>query len=196
MKKIASLLLALAMLLPMLAMAETATEPTMHTFDFGVFMIDLAETDVYQVAEELSDNALYLQVYPDYNPNNVMHPNFNFVWTSQDPSAIIKLYGAENYAKLAQEQAKAQYEQMGIAVTDAQVLSATFEDDIGAFFTVSTRDYTGMGVDLVSPVYQLQVFMCMGDAGTYIFTFSADTLEKVEAISAYLDTVVFPEAEE
>lgn len=196
MKKLASLLLALAMLLPMLAVAETAAEPTVHTFDFGVFMIDLAETDVYQVAEELTDNGVYLQVYPDYDPNNIMHPNFNFVWTSQDPSAIIKLYGAENYAKLAQEQAKAQYQQMGIAVTDAQVLSATFEDNVGAFFTVSTLDYTGLGVDLVSPVYQLQVFMCLSDAGCYIFTFTADTLEKVEEISAYLDTVVFPFAEE
>ena len=196
MKKIASLLLALAMLLPALAMAETAAAPAMHTFDFGVFMIDLAETDVYQVAEEMTDNAVYLQVYPDYDPSNTMHPNFNFVWTAQDPTMTIKLYGAENYAKLGQEAAKQQYEQMGIVVNDAQVLSATFEDDIGAFFTVSTLDYTGMGIDLVSPVYQLQVFMCMGDAGTYIFTFSADTLEKVEEISAYLDTVVFPAAEE
>jgi len=196
MKKIASLLLALAMLLPVLAMAETAVAPAMHTFDFGVFMIDLAETDVYQVAEEMTDNAVYLQVYPDYDPSKTMHPNFNFVWTAQDPTMAIKLYGAENYAKLGQEAAKQQYEQMGIAVNDAQVLSATFEDDIGAFFTVSTLDYTGMGIELVTPVYQLQVFMCMGDAGTYIFTFSADTLEKVEEISAYLDTVVFPEAEE
>lgn len=195
MKKLVALLLALA-LLPMLALAETAVEPAMHTFDFGVFMIDLAETDYYQVAEEMADNAVYLQVYPDYDPSNVMHPNFNFVWSSQDPTMAIKLYGAANYAKLGQEQAKAQYEQMGIVMTDAQVLSATFEDDIGAFFTASTLDYTGMGVDLVSPIYQLQVFMCMGDAGTYIFTFSADTLEKVEEISAYLDTVVFPEAEE
>lgn len=196
MKKIASLLLALAMLLPVLAMAETAVEPAVYTFDFGTFTIDLAETDYYQVAEEMTDNAVYLQVYPGYDANNTMHPNFNVVWASQDPSAIINLYGAENYAKLGQEAAKQQYEQMGITVTDAQVLSAEFEDNAGAFLTFSTLDYTGMGVELVSPVYQLQVFMCMGDAGTYIFTFSADTLEKVEEMSAYLDTVVFPAAEE
>ncbi len=196
MKKIASLLLALAMLLPMLAMAETAAAPAVSTFDFGAFTIDLSEADYYQVADEMTDNAVYLQVYPAYDANNTMHPNFNVVWASQDPSAIIKLYGAENYAKLGQEAAKQQYDQMGITVTDAQVLSATFEDGVGAFLTVSTLDYTGMGVALVTPVYQLQVFMCMGDAGTYIFTFSADTLEKVEEISAYLDTVVFPAAEE
>lgn len=196
MKKLASLLLTLAMLLPMMAMAETADEPAVYTFDFGAFTIDLAETDYYQVAEEMTDNAVYLQVYPGYDPSNTTHPNFNVVWSSEDPTATINLYGAENYAKLGQQAAQQQYEQMGITVSDAQVLSAVFEDGVGAFFTVSTLDYTGMGLDLVTPVYQLQVFMCMGDAGTYLFTFSADTLEKVEEISAYLDTVVFPEAEE
>lgn len=196
MKKIAALLLALAMLLSALAMAETVAAPAVHTFDFGTFTIDLAENDYYQVAEEMTDNTVYLQVYPAYNDADTMHPNFNVVWTTQDPSLAIKLYGAENYAKLGQQQAKAQYDQMGIVVTDAQVLNATFEDGIGAFLTASTLDYTGMGINLVSTIYQLQVFMCMDDAGTYIFTFSADTMEKVEEISAYLDTVVFPTAEE
>lgn len=196
MKKLASLLLALAMLLPALAMAETAAEPAVYTFDFGAFTLDLAENDYYQVADEMTDNTVYLQVYPAYDANNTMHPNFNVVWSSEDLTAIISLYGAENYAKLGQQAAQQQYEQMGITVTDAQVLSATFEDGAGAFLTFSNLDYTGMGVELVTPVYQLQVFMCMGDAGSYIFTFSADTLEKVEEMSTYLDTVVFPEAEE
>ena len=196
MKKFVSLLIALTILLPVLAMAETAAAPALYTFDFGVFTIDLAENDYYQVAEELADSTLYLQVYPNYSDSNVVHPNFNVVWCAQDPSMIISLYGAENYAKLSQQAAMQQYEQMGIAATDAQVLSASFEDGIGSFWTVSTLDYTGAGTPLTATIYQLQIFLCFDGDGCYIFTFSADTPEKVEEISAYLDTVVFPWAEE
>lgn len=193
MKKIVSLLLALVMLLPVLALAETIAEPAVYTFDFGAFTIDLAETDYYQVADEMVSNQLYLQVYPAYDDAAVTHPNFNIVWSAEDPSTALSLYGAELYAKLIQQSAQQQYKEMGIVMTDLQVLSATFEDDVAAMLTCANLDYTGMGVDLVSPTYQLQMYLCMGEEGCYIVTFTADTLEGVQAMIPYLETIEMKE---
>lgn len=191
MKKLLSLLLCLALLLPVMALAETATTAERQVVDFGDFTISLLEGDLYEVADEKTSNALYAIVYPAYDETAASHENFNIVWSAEDASPVIALYGAETYAQLLMQSYQAQYEAMGIKMTDGQVLSARFEDNTGVFLTFANLDYTGMGYDLLSPVYQMQVYTCDSEEGTYIFTFTATDLEALEALSSYLDYIEF-----
>lgn len=191
MKKLISLLLVLMLCLPVMAMAETAADALLYTIDFGDFTMDLYGNDYYEMAAEKASNTVYAIVYPAYDETSATHNNFNIVWSEMDATAEITLYGAANYASLVQMAAQQQYKSMGINMTDLQVLSATFEDGVGAFITTANLDYTGMGYDVITPQYQLQTYYCMGDAGTYIFTFTATTMEELEALSSYLDSVVF-----
>lgn len=189
MKKLLSLVLCLALLLPTMAMAEIVK--TTYTVDFGDFTIELDSNDYYETAAKANNSVLAI-VYPGYDPNSTTSDNFNIVWSATDATAEINLYGGiEKYASLVLASAESQYTAMGIKMTDAQVINAAFADGIGLTLTYCTLDYTGAGVDLVSPLYQLQVYYCMGDAGTYIFSFTAVSLEALETMSSYLDTVVF-----
>ncbi len=191
MKKLFSLLLCLALFLPVMAMAEAEVTPELYTIDLGDFTIGLYEGDYYEVAPEKTNNAVYAMIYPAYDASAASHDNFNVVWCKDDAAAGISLYGAEAYANLVLQASQSQYEAMGIKMSDAQVLSAVLEDGVGAFITTCNLDYTGAGVNLISPMYQLQTYFCKGETGTYIFTFSASTLEDLEAMSSYLDSVEF-----
>lgn len=191
MRKLLSLLLCLTLFLPVMAMAEAEVTPELYTIDLGDFTIGLYEGDYYEAAPEKTNNAVYAMIYPAYDEAATFHENINIVWSKDDAAAGINLFGPEAYAKLVLQASQAQYEGMGIKMTDAQVLSATFEDGVGAFITSANLDYTGAGVDLISPMYQLQAYFCKGEAGTYIFTLSTSTLEDLEAMSSYLDNVEF-----
>ncbi len=191
MRKLFSLLLCLTLFLPVMALAEAEVTPELYTIDLGDFTIGLYEGDYYEVAPEKTNNAVYAIIYPAYDASAASHDNFNIVWCKDDAAAGIGLFGAEAYANLVMQASQSQYEAMGIKMSDAQVLSATFEDGKGVFITTCNLDYTGAGVDIILPMYQLQAYFCKGEAGTYIFTFSASTLEDVKAMSSYLDSVEF-----
>lgn len=189
MKKLFALLLCLTLFLPTMAMAEIVK--TTYTVDFGDFTMELDSTDYYETAAKANNSVLAL-VYPSYDPTAVTADNFNIVWSATDATAEITLYGGiEKYASLVLASAEAQYTAMGIKMADAQVLNAFFENGIGLTISSYTLDYTGAGVDLVSPLYQMQVYYCKGEAGTYIFSFTATSMEALETLSAYMDTVEF-----
>ena len=191
MKKLLVFILCLALCMPALAMAEAAETTELYTIDFGTFTMDLAGDDYYEVADEMVSNELFAIIYPHYDPNATTFDNINIVWCEEDAAAEITLYGAEEYAKLVQDMAAPQFESMGIQMSNPQVLSAIMEDNIYVSITYSELDYTAAGVELVTPQYQMQVYFCFGEAGTYIFTFTAISMEQLEAISAYVDGVFF-----
>ena len=92
---------------------------------------------------------------------------------------------------LVQQAAQKQYNEMGISMTDLQVLNTYQEGNLSVMLTSANMDYTGMGIDLAAPTYQMQLYLCGGEAGCYIFTITANTLEDVTAIAPYLDTIKF-----
>ena len=191
MKKLFSLLLCLVLFLPVMAMAENQIEADVFTIDFGDFTMVLHDGDYYELAPTKTNNAVYAMVYPAYDATAATHDNFNVVWSAQDASPVIAMYGAETYAKLLLQTFEAQYKSMGIKMTDGQVIAARYEDGVGAFITSCNMDYTGAGYALVTPMYQLQAYFCFAEQGSYIFTFTAVSLDELDALSSYLDTVVF-----
>lgn len=191
MKKLLSLLFCLAIFLPVMAYAEPATDEELYTIDCGDFTIGLYADDFYEIAPEKTNNAVYAVFYPAYDETSVTHDNFNVVWNEDDASSAIALYGAESYAALVLQASKAQFKTLGIEMTDEQVLSAVVEDNVCVFVTCANMDYAGAGYDLVTPLYQLQAYFCDAEYGTYIFTFSAVSIETLENLSVYLDYITF-----
>lgn len=194
MKKLISLLLCLALFLPVLAMAETTeTEaPVLSTVDFGPFTMGLGDSDVYQVADTLTSNTLYAIIYVDYDPTATTYETINVVYSEDDiPGEITLVGGIQKYAELVLNNAKSQYSSMGIAMSDEQVLSAIFENNMGVTITYSVLDYTGAGIELQSPVYQMQVFYCSDDAGSFLFTLTAASLDRLMYLANYMDYVEF-----
>lgn len=187
MKKLLAIILFLMM--PVCALAE-ADITELYTVDFGAFTMNLGANDYYEVAEEMTANSVYAIIYPNYDPTATTFDNINVTWLDLDLGALLPLYGAESYAQAVLEAAIPQYEAMGIQVNAPQLLSALYEDDVFASITYCELDYTGAGVDLVSPMYQMQVYFCLGESGAYVFTFSSTSMEQLEALSAYVDGVV------
>ena len=170
---------------------EEPAEVAAETTDFGDFTMVLGANDVFQIAPQKTSNAVHAIVYPNYDDTAESHSNINVVWVNADAAGEINLYGVANYAALIMQAAEQQYTAMGIKMTDAQVLSAVFENNTAIFVTSANLDYTGAGYDLVTPQCQIQAYFCKGDAGTYIFTCTATSMEDLQAMSAYLDTVQF-----
>lgn len=193
MKKVILLCLCLMLCLPMLAMAETA-EAKRYTVDFGTFTMSLGENDQYQVAETMTNNKVYAIIYTDYDPSALLHDSINVVWSTDDvPGEIAMVGGIQKYAELILQNAHTQYTTMGIKMTDAKVINAAFEDSEGATLTYCVMDYTAAGVDLVTPLYQMQLFVCDAEDGNYIFTLSSTTLDGLEKLLAYTENIDFKE---
>lgn len=194
MKKLLSLILCLMLCLPALAMAETAAEPALELFtvDFGTFTMGLGENDQYQVAESLASNTLYAIVYINPDPTALTQDSINVVWTTDDVAMEITLVGGiEKYGELVLQNASTQYTSMGIKMTNASVVISEFDGTTGYIITSCTMDYTGAGVDLVCPLYQMQAFFCDVQGGHYIFTLTSSSYETLASMTAYLDTVAF-----
>lgn len=191
MKKLLALLLCLAFCLPLVAYAEAASTIEQYTVDCGDFTIDLFAGDLYEIAQEKTNNAVYAMFYPAYDEASATHDNFNVVWNEADISATVARYGVNEYAQRLLQATKNQFEAMGIKVADERVLRAVAEDNACVFLTAAELDYTGAGYDLVTPMYQLQVYFCSSTNGTYVFTFSSVSFDRLQELSDYLDYVTF-----
>ena len=199
MKKLLSLVLCLALCLPVLALAEdtgmldslTQSAKTTHTVDFGTFTMELGENDLYEVADEMTSNAVYTIIYPDYDPNATTTDNINVVWSAASIDAELTTYGAETYAQMVLLAANEQFAALNITMSNAQVLAALYENGEYVSISYCELDYTGAGVELVTPQYQMQYYNTSEDGGTYIFTISTTSYERLEELSAYIDNVVF-----
>lgn len=192
MKKLLSLILCLMLCLPALALAEDITEaPELYTVDFGAFTVDFAPNDYYEVADEMVSNQLYAIIYPNYDPNGVTYDNINVVWSKENAVNEVLAYGAETYANLVMQSAQAQFDAMGIKMLNGQVLSAIVEDGSYASVSYMELDYTGAGVDLVTPQYQMQTFYVTEAGETFMFTLTAITMDNLQELINYLDRINF-----
>lgn len=189
MKKLLSLLLCLMMLVPVAASAQTAAET--QTLDLGDFTVELGMNDAYQLGEKAHNQVMAI-IYVDYDPNADALDNFNVVWSQDSITDTLALYdNVEEYATLTMEQSAAAIEELKIDVLDYQLLDAVYKDNICVIVTYMNADYTGAGFPVQLEQYQMQVYVPQPDNSTYIFTFTATDLERLYAISTYLDGVSF-----
>lgn len=193
MKKLISLLLCLLLCLPAVALGET-TEPMkeLWTTDFGTFTMGIADGDQYQVAEGQTSNVLHAIIYVDYDPTALTQDNITVIWTTDNiPSEINMVGGMEAYGELVLKNAEPQYTSMGIKMLDAKVVDATFNGNTGWILTSCMMDYTGAGIDLVTPLYQMQMFFCDVQGGHYLFTLTSTSYEGISDLTTYIGTVQF-----
>ena len=185
MKKIASLVLVCCLMFSTAALAQTAT---IETLDFGDFTLDMDPSTPGSV-EEKTDGQIFIQAYPAYLPAGDESTNFNVVWTGSDSTDYGALTDAQQLLFISSVWTHAQngFKDMGIEATDFETLDHGITEIGGrkALFFVSsmTIDYSGMGAQyqgLVRKIYQ-KAIVVNGPFGTYTFTASADSVEKIEA---------------
>lgn len=186
MKKLLSIILCLALFLPVMAMAETAVEPELFTIDFGYFTMDLGANDLYQIAAERQDNTAYAIIYPNYDAANPSPCNINVVWGASDFSLQVKLFGASLYAQSMLQSTANLYQSMGYTLSNQQIHEAVMEN--GIFSTTFSYDLTA-GAQTMT-LYQKMNYYFQGENGVYAFTITAHSPEELAALDFYYDHIV------
>lgn len=166
-----------------------ATTLDLGDFTMNVFTIDGIQTGVKADAQVLA------VVYPLYNPEAVFHDTINIMWFAADQTANIALSGAEFFAQANLIDIVNAFTSSGIAATNPQLLSFAHENNEFAMAYSVNLDYTGVGRDLQMDIWQLQHYTMTPGNGTYVFTLTADSVDDLELLTYYLNTVVFKTAE-
>ena len=166
---------AIATLLVFLLLAGVAgyAEAALIDYDFGDFTVSLPEdTDVY-FEDQIVSNVPFAYFYQDYNENAVFNKNLNILWTDE----VLDLNTIEptSFAQHLMEATVDQYDQMGLAPTNASLLIADFDEQDGkqgfSYMYTVTLDYTAYGSAEQIMLYVLQA-MVPDEAfgGTYTLT--------------------------
>ena len=187
MKKLVSLLLCIALMLPALALAEGAVEWV--TLDYEDFSIQAKSTDILQQGEKGEGSVLFI-LFPDYVDETVFHNNINCAWISDDLTGLGGV-SAQVYAQMVLDAAKKQFSAQNITCHNEQLISAELSEDgteLSLLFSYDL-DYSAAGYDVHTPLYQLQLYAMLGDRGTYMFTFSAIDMETLENMMVYAQTI-------
>lgn len=194
MKKILALLLSLMFLLPAIALGEAASDPDVYTVTFDDFSITLNATDILQKGEKAEGTVLFM-LYPDYDETATMHPNINAVWSASDVSELGSM-DMNVYGNMVLQQSSQGLAAQNIVVTNEALLTAEHDAETGATTLIMSMeaDYTALGIDLQTPLYMVQIYLPLGgEAGSYIFTLTANSLEAVQVLMDKLDAINFPE---
>lgn len=191
MKKLIALVLCLALFLPALALAEAAaTEPATYPVDFGDFTMTLKETDLYQQGVK-QDGQVMAQIYPDYDENAMFTNNLGIGWLKDDYGVYLSQTDPAEFAQSLVDEAVAQFAGIGLICDNAQVHEAVYADDVMSITYSVDVDYTPMGIDLCVTLWQQQIYLCDTEWGTYFFTMTAASMEELDIMDYYLDSIVF-----
>lgn len=181
MKRLFALILCLVLLMP----AALAEAP--EILDFGDFTMQLNPGDAYELYEKAEGSPL-LYVYPVDTGDESFVDNINVVWTSQDTTAMDEA-SLEAMGNLIMEQAKLQYDEMGIATDNYQLLGTELVAGAqGSILYSYDIDYSALGVDHQATIYQYQIFFMGGAEGTYICTATSDSIETLAVMGSYGET--------
>ena len=187
---------AIATLLVFLLLAGVAgyAEAALIDYDFGDFTVSLPEdTDVY-FEDQIVSNVPFAYFYQDYNENAVFNKNLNILWTDE----VLDLNTIEptSFAQNLMEATVDQYEQMGLAPTNASLLIAEFDEQDGkqavSYMYTVTLDYTAYGAAEQIMLYVLQA-MVPDEAfgGTYTLTLTTDDIENCQLLLEISDSIVW-----
>lgn len=190
MKKLIALLLTLALLLPAVSLGESET----YTVDFDDFILTVSSDDIIQKGTKTEGGVVFM-LYPDYDETSTSHPNISSAWTAEGLDGIdattAPLFGAQVLQGIV-DGLSAQ----NIVVTNNQLLDAQLDEETGSLTLAFAMDadYSGMGVDVQLAMYMVQVYIPLGEKGTYVFAITSDTMEGADAMLTYLgDNLAFKE---
>lgn len=195
MKKLLAFILCLFML-PLCALAEAAPQTeNWVTVDLGDFTMQLLDTDVLQRGVKEEGQILFI-AYTRYDESNTMHPNINAAWTQE------KLTGIETatqdeldaFGNQVIKEAKTALLTQGVKIENETLLSAQYAENGGLILYYSMDyDYTALGIDLATTLYQMQIYIDVDD-GTYAFTLTGPTPETIlDQLDNYFATIQFEE---
>ena len=185
MKKLLSVLLVLALLLPAAAMAEQEVD-----LGFGVLRLD----DNAYVTLGDRESGILVQVIPDPYAEVLFYDNFNVMWSDAQISDIDM--EPEAFAKYVMSVAKAGMEAQGVTASNETVLSAEIdkENDMLTLEYTMDVDYSGLGIDMQLTLYFGQLAFSFEGDGMYAITFTASSEDGILALLDYVDTaLVFKE---
>lgn len=174
------------------ALAET-TEAS--TLDFGDFTMNIPAEMVYDMADEITSNAVFFTLYKNSEEETSFNTNMTLVWT--DAVSDLTADAAETYGQAILEAAQTGLEQQGVGVANPTLVGASM-DEIGGKAALSVvytmdMDYSGIGVDLQINVTFVQALVSEDGIGTYTFTIASDSLEGCQPLVDVVNTVVWAE---
>ena len=192
MKKIFAVVLCLMMLLPAFAMAEAVPAENWVTVDLGDFTMNMIDTDILQRGEKAEGQLIFI-AYPGYDENDASHDNMNCAWTSDTMEGIEEATqdDVNAFAQQVLDSIKDQTVAQGLAVENEQLLNAVYEDGALIVYYYMECDYSAMGIDLQTQLYQMQIYLITDD-GTYIFSLTSSTPDGVlNQLNNYFATIQF-----
>ena len=184
MKKLASLLLCLCCLCAV-ALGEGRT-----AYDFGDFTLEVPADALVYEGERVS-NAEFFAAYPDYDDADAVHPSMSIIWTETGFAASFAAVEAGDFAQAQLDGVVAAYGAQGATVAEAIVQEAGYSED-GSTLAMRTRmtvDYAAMGMDVQLTLCQAQVWMDVGAAGGYLFSFTAGDEATLDTLLSWMDTL-------
>lgn len=185
MKKLLTVLLLLALLLPAAALAD-------QTVDLGFAVMHLDDSAYVQPGDEGS--GVLALIIPDPSADTSFYDNINVVWTDARISDLN--VSAEEFAQEVIRVAIEGMAAQGAIATNEQLLGAELDADeemLVLYYTLDV-DYTNMGIDLQTTLHFAQLAMSFEGDGMYTFTCTATSAEGVDALMNYiLDAMEFAE---
>lgn len=187
-------LIALSLLLALSTLCGLAEDANLETVSFGDFSMTINTATTAGSIDEKQNNAVFFQLYPDYDEDAAFHCNYNAVWsnqvmdvTAQDPT---------QYASMVLDAIVEQYESLGLQPQDAALIAADHDEQDGkpalVFLYQVSVDYTALGRAERMTLYTVQaVFSDAAFEGSYTFTATADSLDALDPLMEILNTITW-----
>lgn len=198
MKKLLAFLL-LLVLLPAAALGEAASDTVVAEIgsiaEIGSLSFLLSPDDSLELGEQASGQVMAIISVP-YDDGTGFLSNINVTWLDASLLAFEDIV-SEEYASSLLDTIVATLAQQGLEAGSPSILSQTENPErfasqgynsllLGYCYNV---DYSPLGVDLAGTVYQQQLYLFLGDRGTYIVTASAMSPEALTALGEYLESL-------
>lgn len=188
MRKLCSLLLALALILSCAALAEDNSVE----HDFSHFTLTIPADAKCIISEEITANEPFITIYENYDENAQFNSTLECVWNE----VRIDLAAMEpaTYAQSILDSLVTQFTSIGLGISDAAVTDPVYADKGGAdmfsCMIYMVVDYTALGIDLKTPSYIL-LSMRSDDAvgGSYSFTVTTDDLDNCTMLRSIMDSI-------
>lgn len=182
MKKLLSILLALALVLGCAFAEGSAVESNLVDYDFGDFTMTFAE-DMAGEVYDLADNQVYFILYPSYDENVEIASSINCVWTAG--SEDLTQTTSEDFANLVLGSMETAYKAQGLTFANPQLLAAWDDELDGQHALNYLAQYELEGYVL----YIMQVAVSNTSFGTYTFTVTTADLTEMDSLSEIIGTV-------
>lgn len=184
MRKLLSILLALALLLPAGALAE-------QVIDLGFCgTLHIDDSSYAQPGDEAS--GIIIQIFPDPYAEVLFHDNINVVWADSEIEDID--VSAEEFAQSVVEFGKSAMLKEGVVAGNENILIAEIdmeERSLLLYYTLDV-DYSGMGMDLQLTLHFVQMMQSSPGEGMYTFTCTSASNEGVVALLEYIENALVP----